>query len=72
MRVSKANNERVKAIMSYVDVPRNNLLTMEKKRVRLKEHFSKRELKIPQSQIINLKEDVAFIKQKVRRLNIRY
>lgn len=44
----------------------------KKKRVRLKEDFSKRESDILQSLIIELYEDVAFIKQKVRRLNIRY
>lgn len=47
-------------------------LLRKKKRVRLKEDFSKRESDILQSLIIELKEDVAFIKQRVRRLNIRY
>lgn len=71
LSLSQANNERVEAIMSFLDVQRNNLHNVEKKRVRLKEDFCKHESEILRLQITDLKEDAASIKHKVRRLNIR-
>lgn len=72
LRESKISNERVKTIMSNVNVQRSNLLGVEKRVKWLKEDFSKHELDALKKMITNLKEEEDCLKPKVRRLDIEF
>lgn len=72
LRESKTSNERVKTIMSGVNVQRSNLLGVEKRVKWLKEDFSKHELDTLKKMITNLKEEEYCLKPKVRRLDIEF